>query len=315
MNASVSCDFTTSCGAESRAVASASQKMADGGAGADGARALMARKPTLIIVPGSTPLRQYARDLWHHRDLIRVLAYRDLTLRYRQTALGVVWIVLQPFLAAGLLSFVFGQVADLPTDGVPSFLFAYSGLLAWGCFSTSLNRSTSSLMSAISLVSKIFFPRLVLPLSSVISVLVDFFVTLCIVLVMMFTQGLAPGLEFALLPVWVLFFLLLAQGIGSFLASMAVRYRDIGNITPFLVQLGLYASPVAYSVSVIPHRYVGLYYLNPIVGLLEAFRWSLFGTPFPSAAHLAYSMIVAVVVFVVGLVTFERRERFFADVI
>lgn len=278
-------------------------------------RDLPAERPTIVIVPGSTPLLQYARDLWHHRDLLRVLAFRELTIRYRQTALGAVWVVLQPLLAAGLLSFVFGRVARLPTDGVPSFLFTYTGMLVWSAFSQSLTRCTMSLVSNVGLVAKIFFPRLVLPLSTVVAVMVDFCVTLGLVLVLLFTNGLPPGPEIVLLPVWILLMLMLAQGIGSFLGSFAARYRDFGHVTPFLVQLGLYASPVAYSVSAVPDRYLGLYYLNPVVGLLEAFRWSLLATPFPTAAHLAYSTVIACVVFVVGLVTFERRERIFADVI
>jgi homopolymeric O-antigen transport system permease protein len=285
--------------------------------GTDGGSASAPQRPkaTVVIVPGSTPLRQYGRDLLQHRDLIRVLAVRDITLRYRQTALGAIWVVLQPLLAAGLLSFVFGQIADLPTDGIPAFLFTYAGLLAWNAFSATLNRSTTSLTGSIALVSKIFFPRMVLPLAGTLSVLVDFCVSLCIVLVMMIARGFPPGAAIALLPVWLLFFLMLAQGIGSFIASIAVRYRDFGYITPFLVQLGLYASPVAYSVSAVPEKYLDLYYLNPVVGLLEAFRWSLFETPFPTAIHLAYSIVVTCIVFAVGLLTFQRRERFFADVI
>lgn len=272
-------------------------------------------RPTIVIVPGSTPLGQYGRDLWHHRDLIRVLAQRDITLRYRQTAMGAIWVVLQPILSAGLLSFVFGKIADLPTDGIPTFLFTYSGMLAWGAFSSTLSRSATTLIGSSSLVSKIFFPRLVLPLSGMLSVLIDFCVTFVLLMIMMLLRGLPPGPELVLLPVWLFFLLAMAQGIGTFLGSFAVRYRDFSNITPFLLQLGLYASPVAYSVSNVPEKYQSLYYLNPVVSLLEAFRWSLFDTPFPTAAHLAYSMTGALVLLVIGFVTFERRERLIADII
>ncbi|MFM8305240.1 MAG: ABC transporter permease, partial [Actinomycetota bacterium] len=256
--------------------------------------------PLLVIVPGSTPLRQYGRDLWHHRDLIRVLGRRDLTLRYRQTLLGAVWVVLQPILAAGLLSFVFGRIADLPTEGVPTFLFTYSGMLAWSAFSATLNRAATTLIGSASLVAKIFFPRLVLPLASVASVAVDFAVTFMILLVMMVARGVPPGPEVLLLPVWLLFLLAMAQGTGAFIGSFAVRYRDFANITPFLLQLGLYASPVAYSVSAVPERYQSLYYLNPVVSLLEAFRWSLFGTTFPTLVHFSYSVIVSLLLLVIG---------------
>ena len=287
-----------------------------GGAASGGdAAGSTAEKPFLVILPGSTPLDQYGRDLWHHRDLIRVLAQRDLTLRYRQTALGAVWVVLQPILSAGLLAFVFGRIAELPTDGIPTFLFTYSGMLAWGAFSSTLSRSATTLIGSSSLVSKIFFPRLVLPLSGMLSVLVDFCVTFVILMIMMFLRGLPPGPELVLLPVWLFFLLAMAQGIGTFVGSFAIRYRDFSNLTPFLLQLGLYASPVAYSVSNVPEKYQTLYYLNPVVSLLEAFRWSLFDTPFPTAGHLAYSMTAALVLFVIGILTFERRERLIADII
>jgi lipopolysaccharide transport system permease protein len=271
--------------------------------------------PHLVIVPGSTPLLQYARDLLHHRDLVWVLAVRDLKLRYRQTALGVSWVVLQPLLAAGILSFVFGNVADLPTQGVPTFIFTYAGMLAWTTFSMTFLRATTSLVNSSALVSKIFFPRLVLPISQVFSILVDFCVSTVVMLVLLFSNDLVPDARILLLPVWLAFVIMIAEGAGSFLATFAVRYRDIPQITPVLVQLGLYASPVAYAVSAIPDRYLTLYYLNPIVALLEAFRWSLVGTAFPSAGHLAYSVAVALAAIVIGMVTLERRERTFADVI
>ena len=274
-----------------------------------------AQMPHLVIVPGSTPLLRYVRDLLHHRDLLWVLAVRDLKLRYRQTALGVSWVVLQPVLSAGILSFIFGNVADLPTQGIPTFIFTYAGMLAWTSFSSTFSRATTSLVNSSSLVAKIFFPRLVLPISTVFSIMVDFCVTLVLMLVLLFANDLPPDARILLLPIWTVFLIMIAEGAGSFLASFAVRYRDIPQITPVLIQLGLYASPVAYAVAAVPDRYLTLYYLNPIVALLEAFRWSLLGTAFPTTGHLAYSAGVALTVFVVGMVTLERRERTFADVI
>lgn len=273
------------------------------------------RKPTIVIEPGATPVPQYLHDLWRHRDLIRTMGRRDLTLRYRQTVLGPVWIVLQPILAAGLLSFVFGKVADLPTDGIPTFLFTYSGLLAWNSFSSTLSRSTTALIGSASLVSKIFFPRLALLFAGVAAVLVDFCVALAILFVLMATRGYYPGPEILLLPVWLFFLIAMAQGIGAFIGSFAVRYRDFSNVTPFFLQLGLYVSPVAYAVSAVPEKYRTIYYLNPLVSLIEAVRWSLFATPFPSVPHIAYSFVGSLALFVIGCVTFERKERFFADVI
>jgi len=272
-------------------------------------------RPTVVILPGSIPLRQYARDLWHHRDLFGVLALRDLTLRYRQTAMGAVWVVLQPFLSAGILSFVFGRIAGLATDGVPSFLFTYVGMLAFGAFRDTLQKSSTSLVSNAHFVSKIFFPRLILPASAIGTSVVDFCVGFVIALVLLMTSDLPPGPALVLLPVWIFFVVMLAQGIGLLLGSFAARYRDFAHITPFMLQLVLYASPVAYSVSAVPDRYLSLYYLNPLVGLLEAFRWSVLGTPFPSAGHLGYSIAVTTVAFVVGVVVFEKRERMLADVV
>jgi lipopolysaccharide transport system permease protein len=272
-------------------------------------------RPLLVIEPGATPLRQYAHDLWHHRDLARVLASREIKLRYRQTALGVIWVVLQPLLAAGLLGFVFGRIAELPTDGVPYFLFAYAGLMGFNVFSVSISRTTNSLVANSTLVAKIFFPRLTLPLSTALGVTIDFVVALAMLLVMLIADDRGVELALLTLPLWLVLLLMLAQGIGCVLAALSVRYRDVPQITPVLLQLALYASPVAYAVSAIPERYVGIYYLNPLTALLEGCRWATVGTALPSAGHLVYAVVVCVIVFALGLLALERLERGFADVI
>jgi lipopolysaccharide transport system permease protein len=279
--------------------------------GSSGAQA----QPTVVIVPGSVPLRQYARDIWHHRDLIWILAQRDLTLRYRQTAMGAIWVVLQPLLSAGILSFVFGRVANLPTDGVPNYIFTYVGMLAFGAFGSGLSKASTSLTNNVALVSKIFFPRLVLPLAALGAIIVDFVVGFAVVVVLLFVNDLPPGPGLLLLPLWLGLMLMLAEGVGLLLGSFAARFRDFAYIAPFLLQLMLYASPVAYSVSAVPSQYLTVYYLNPLVALLEAFRWSVLGTPFPTAGHLAYAVACSVVVVAVGIVVFEKRERMLADVI
>ncbi|MEW6155105.1 MAG: ABC transporter permease [Actinomycetota bacterium] len=271
--------------------------------------------PPLVIEAGPTPLGQYLRDMWHHRDLVRVLAVREIKLRYRQTALGATWVVLQPLLAAGILSFVFGTVAQLPSEGVPFFVFAYAGLLCWNAFSSTVARSTTSMVANASLVAKIFFPRLVLPYSSVLVVLLDFVVALSVMVVLLVTNGINPGLPLALFPVWLLLALMLAEGAGTVLASISVRYRDVPQIVPVMMQFFLYASPVAYSATAVPERYQTLYYLNPMASLLDAFRWSMVGTSAPDGTFLAYSAVVAVVAFVAGAIVLERMEGKFADVI
>ena len=244
-----------------------------------------------------------------------MLALRDVKLRYRQTALGVAWVILQPLLAAGVLGFVFGRVAKLPTDGVPAFIFAFAGMLCWNVFSQATLRATSSLVGNASLVSKIFFPRLLLPLSTAVGVAIDFAVALVMMAVMLVANDLVPDARVLLLPVWLLLVFMLAEGLGAFLASLAVSYRDVLQVTPVLLQLALYASPVAYAVSAVPDRFVGLYYLNPLASMLQACRWSLLGTPAPPGRYLAYAAGLSVVVFVAGMLALERMESRFADVI
>jgi len=283
--------------------------------GAEAAAETGARRPQLVIKPGATSIRQYARDLTAHAYLIRLLGVRELKLRYRQTLLGPAWVVLQPLIAAGILSFVFGNVAKLPTAGVPSFLFTYAGMLAWNAFSACLGRSSSILVGNAGLVSKVFFPRLVLPISTVTGVLVDFAVSSVLVLVLAAVNGYPPTAALLLLPVWLLFVILVALGVGSIIGSVAVRYRDALAIGGILTQLLLYASPVAYSADSVPSSVATIYNLNPLVGLIEAFRWSVLGTPLPSAGWLLYSCVVGVIVCIIGFVIMERMEPSFADVI
>lgn len=276
---------------------------------------MTAERPMMVIEAGATPLRQYLRDLLQFGDLIKVMGVRDLKLRYRQTALGVVWVIVQPVVSAGILAFVFGRIARLPTEGAPAFLFAYAGTLGWTAFSQTTARSTGSLLSNVALVSKVFFPRLVLPLATTAGVVIDFLLSLGVLGAVLVATGEAPGPSALLLPVWLFLLLLMGLGLGTLAASFSVRYRDLAHVTPVVLQLLMYATPVAYSVSAVPDQYVDLYYLNPLVALMEAFRWSLLSTPPPPSSRLLVSAAVAVVVFAVGVVTLEKRERRFADVI
>ena len=271
--------------------------------------------PLLVVEPGATPIRQYVRDVFHHRDLMRVLGYRELKLRYRQTALGVTWVVLQPLLSAGILGFVFNRVARLPTDGVPSFAFTFAGFLAWTIFSSTVLRSTTSIVANSSLVSKIFFPRVMLPLSTLVAVVVDFLVGFAVMVPLLASNHLLPGARLLTLPLWLLLLIMFSQGLGSILATFSVRYRDIPQIAPVLLQLLLYASPVAYSVSAVPARYRSLYEANPLASLLGAFRWSVVGTPFPSSGPFVEAVVCSVVFLVAGWFVLEKKEAAFADVI
>ena len=273
-------------------------------------------KPHLTIQPTAGWQAINLRELWQFRDLLTTLAQRDVKLRYRQTALGIVWVVLQPLLAAGIFSFVFGKVAKLPAPhGVPYLVFSYAGLLAWNAFSSTLSKSSGCLLQNSTLVSKVYFPRLALPLSTVFSTLIDFGVALGMMVVLMVVNHVVPTIAVLLLPVWLLLVVLLALGVGLYLAALMVSYRDVQYILPVMVNFLLYASPVAYSAALIPVKYKLIFEINPLTGLLEAFRWSLLGTAAPVWNTVIYSAVVTVVVFILGAFSFKKMERKFADVI
>jgi lipopolysaccharide transport system permease protein len=255
------------------------------------------------------------RQIWLFRDLLTTLAERDVKLRYRQTALGVVWVILQPLLAAGIFSFVFGKVAGLGSDGIPYFIFAYAGLLGWTAFGTTVTKTSACLVGNAQLVSKVYFPRLILPLSTVFSTLIDFGVALGMMVVLMIIYGIAPSFGLLLLPVCLLLILMLALGIGLYASALMVAYRDVQYILPVMIQFLMYASPVAYSVSQVPERFRELFFLNPLSGLLEAFRWCVFGSGNFEPRHLIYAAGFAIVAFIGGALSFRKMERHFADII
>jgi lipopolysaccharide transport system permease protein len=253
--------------------------------------------------------------VWEFRDLLARFAIRDLKLRYRQTALGVIWVVLQPLLAAGIFSFVFGQIADLPSEGVPYFVFAYVGMMAWTVFASTLSKISNSLVANHQLISKIFFPRLVLPLSTLVSTLVDFVVALAMGVVVIAAGGVTPSLAVLTLPLWLALDLVLVCGVGFIAAALMVQYRDIAYILPVATQLLLYVTPIAYALSVVPEDARWAVEANPLTGLIEGFRWSLLDTPAPPAGVIVWSVAASIGIFLVGLVVFSRKERTFADAI
>jgi lipopolysaccharide transport system permease protein len=258
-------------------------------------------------------------DVWRFRDLLMALASRDVKLRYKQTALGIIWVVLQPLMAAGVFSFVFGRVAQLPSHGIPYFLFSYVGLLGWNLFSGTLTKTSGCLVGNSQLISKIFFPRLVLPLSTVPSVLIDFVVALGMMVFLMFLYRVHPHPGLLLLPLWIAMLLFLSLGVGLVSAALTVSYRDVQYIVPVFTQILLYASPVAYELAYaltkIPKKHQALYLLNPLAAPLEAFRASLLGTPWPPLSSLLYAGVVSVAVILIGAYSFKKMERKFADVI
>jgi lipopolysaccharide transport system permease protein len=272
--------------------------------------------PTRILRPRKSWLPPHPRELWDFRGLLIRFAARDVTLRYRQTALGVTWVVAQPLLAAGVLSFVFGNVAGLPAPaGIPYFVFTLVGTVGWTAFSQVANRSSSSLVGNASLVQKVFFPRLLLPLSTVCSTMVDMAVSLGLLAVLLITNNVNPGFALLTLPVWLVLFVAIGLGLGLASSALMVRYRDVGYVLPVVVQLLLFLSPVAYTLNSVPPGSRTLYELNPLAGLLEGLRWSVLGTPAPTFGLALYSGMMSIVVFMLGLMLFHRMERGFADVI
>jgi lipopolysaccharide transport system permease protein len=257
------------------------------------------------------------RELARYRELLFTLADRDLRVRYKQTALGVVWVVLQPLLASLIFAFVFGVVAGLSKTGRPYVLFAFAGLMAWNAFSNIVSRVSNSLVSNAGMLSKIYFPRLVLPLSTAAASLVDFGVSLGLMIVMLLIYRCWPGWGIVLVPVWLLLLLIMALGIGLLGAALMVRYRDVAHILPVALQLGLFISPVAWSTLVVPSKYAWVFKINPLSGLLDAFRWSLLGPGEASLSlsALTYSAAAAAAAFWIGATVFRHQERSFADVI
>ncbi len=254
------------------------------------------------------------RELWAYRELVAFLAVRDVKVRYKQAALGMLWAVLQPLAGALVFTLVFDRIANLPSDGIPYPVFAFVGVMVWTYFTTSVQTAMSSLVGNVGLVTKVYFPRMAAPIAAVLPGLLDMGISLVILAVLMVVYGVTPGWALLALPLWIVLLVALAFGVGLILATLNVRYRDVKGVSSLLLQLWLFASPVAYSSSVVEGRWGPLYDLNPMAGLIDAFRWSLLGTPAPGADALL-SLVVLVVLLVVGLAVFAREERRFADII
>jgi len=257
--------------------------------------------------------------VWEYRDLLWMLGVRDVKLRYRQTALGVIWVILQPLLAAAIFTVVFGIIAGVPTGGLPQFLVSYVGMLAWNVFAQTLSKVSTCLVGSAHLVSKIYFPRLILPFSTLFSTLLDFAVALALVPVLLLAFQITPHAGILLLPVFLLIVLMLAMGVGLFLAALTVSYRDVQYVLPVVVQLLMWASPVHYvaaeAAKRLPRAATPFLTANPLTGPLEGFRWALLGQGHMNWPLLGVSALVGMVTLAVGLMAFKNLERRFADVI
>ena len=270
--------------------------------------------PTVVIHPQRGWIQINFGELWAYRELLYFLTWRDIKIRYKQTVLGFAWAILQPFLMMIVFTLFFGNLLKVPSEGIPYPLFNYAAMLPWTLFAQGVTRSSESLVGNVSLVQKVYFPRLVMPMSGILAPVVDFAIAFVILIGMMFYFGYPPTIRMLWLPIFIVLALLTASGVGLWLSAINVRYRDVRYIVPFLVQLWLFASPVVYSSSLLPQKFQAIYGLNPMAGVIEGFRWALLGTN-PPGFLIAVSMIIVIIVLVSGAYYFRRTEKTFADVV
>ena len=269
----------------------------------------------LIIEPGRIE-RNYWRDLFRYRELFYFLAWRDVLVRYKQTVIGILWAVIRPFLTMVVFVFVFGRIAKLPSDGVPYPVMVFAAMLPWQLFATSLSEGSNSLITNANLISKVYFPRMIVPASAVIVSFVDFVISLGLLALLMIWYQVWPGLTLAALPLFTILALLASAGAGLWLAALNVEYRDFRYVVPFIVQFGLYVSPVGFSSSIVPERWRLLYSLNPMVGVIDGFRWAISnGRAQIYLPGLLLSCAVPLLLLASGIWYFRKMERTFADVI
>jgi lipopolysaccharide transport system permease protein len=270
--------------------------------------------PEFRIQPSTGWISLNLRELWEHRELLYFLTWRDVKVRYKQTLLGAAWAVIQPFFTMLVFSLFFGKLAKIPSDGLPYPLFCYAALVPWTLFANGLTQSSASLVSNANLVRKIYFPRLAIPISTVLSAFVDFAVTLGVLLAMMLYYGVLPGINLVWLPFFVILALATSLGTGLWLSALSVQFRDVRYIIPFLTQFWMFATPITYPSSLLQQPWRSLYGINPMVGVVEGFRWTLLGTRTNQMSILLVSSITSLAVLLGGAYYFRRLERNFADV-
>lgn len=273
------------------------------------------RKPTIQIRPRRGLFQLDLLSIWQYRELLGYLIWRDTKVRYKQAIMGAGWAVFQPIFSMLLFTAIFSYVAKLPSDGLPYPLFAYAGMLPWNFIAQATSRSGTSLVGESHLISKIYFPRLIIPLAAASAPAVDLLCALLMMIPLMLWFGVPPGWQILLFPLFLVMALLTALAFSLWFSALHVRFRDVGHVIPFFVQSWMFASPVVYPVSVVPQKWRLLYNLNPVVGVVEGFRWTLLGQPAPSLKTILPSMCIVLLLLVSGLVYFKRTERTFADVI
>ena len=273
------------------------------------------KKPVIRIQPPSRWVSLDFKELWEYRELLFILVWRDIKLRYKQTVLGVAWVVLQPFLTMVVFSLLFGVLAGLPSQDLPYTIFTYTALLPWQLFANALTQSGNSLVMSQSLITKIYFPRVVIPLSPIVAGLLDFAIAFVMLIGMMIFYKIVPTIAVLTLPLFILLAIVTAFAVGLWLSALNVEYRDVRYAIPFLVQFWFFITPVSYSIELIPEKWRTLYALNPMVGVVEGFRWALLGQELTIGPIIIVSAISVVVILVSGLFYFRRMEDRFADVV
>ncbi|MBA2670878.1 MAG: ABC transporter permease [Gemmatimonadetes bacterium] len=271
--------------------------------------------PITHIRPSKGWVRPNLRELWQYRELVYFLIWRDVKVRYKQTALGASWAIIQPFFTMVVFSLFFGRLAGVPSDGVPYPIFSFAALVPWTFFANGLNQSANSLVASQNLLKKVYFPRLAIPIATVVAGVVDFVLAFLVLLAMMVYYGIVPTVNVIWLPLFLLLALVTALGAGLWLAALNVLYRDVRYAVAFLVQFWLFATPIAYPSSLLDEPWRTVYALNPMVGVVEGFRWALLGTEARPGSMAAVSAVAALALLVGGLYYFRRMEKTFADVV
>lgn len=288
-----------------------------GSSGSDASRRLDSKDRTTVtlIKPSGGWVSLRLRELWEYHELLYFLTWRDIKVRYKQTVLGASWAVIQPFFTMVVFSLFFGKLAKVPSDGIPYPIFSFAALVPWTFFANGLMHSTNSLVGSSNLITKVYFPRLVVPISSVISGVVDFFLAFGVLLGMMLYFRITPTWNVLWLPAFLLLALVTSLGVGLWLSAMNVQFRDVRYVVPFITQLWLFATPVAYSSSLLGEPWRTVFGLNPMVGVVEGFRWALLGTKTAPGYAIVASSLAATLILVSGAFYFRRMERTFADIV
>jgi lipopolysaccharide transport system permease protein len=272
-------------------------------------------RPQHVLEPAHGIVPVHLGELWEYRELLFFLAWRDVKVRYKQTALGVIWAMIQPLLTMVVFTVIFGRLANLPSEGVPYALFTLCALLPWQLFAFAMQESSTSVVTNQRVLTKVYFPRLILPLAAIAVGLADFAISFVVLLIVMAIYHVAPGMAMLTVPFWVLLAVVTALAVGLWLSALNVRYRDIRYVLPFLTQLWMWATPVAYSSARLHGGWQVIYALNPMFGVVEGFRWAMLGRTAPPGPLTAVSAAAVVIMLVSGLFYFRRMERTFADVI